>query len=112
MSEVLDSTRELVRLEVALARDDVATELGRAKIGAVALGVSAGVAFSAFTMLMAAIALSFARTWLAALILGAILLAVAVVLALFGRDALPKAPLALTAARMGQDLRAIEERSA
>ena len=47
--QALDETRNLVRLEVALARDELRRELGHVKVGAVALAGAAFFAASAFT---------------------------------------------------------------
>jgi hypothetical protein len=66
--EALDEMRNLVRLEVALAREEAQSELARAKASAIALAAAAVLAISAFSLFMVAIAASFGSIWLAALI--------------------------------------------
>jgi len=110
--EALDGTRELVRLEVALARDEITTELGGIRTAAVSLGAGAALAVSALTMFMVTIASAFAGMWLAALIIGVILLVGAGGLAMVGLRALPKRPLEDTKDRIVADLKQFRERIA
>lgn len=110
--EAVDETRELVRLEVELAKEELRDEIGRAKIGAIALGAGGGLALSGVTMFFVTIAMAFTMEWLAALIIGGILVVMAGVLALGGYKALPKRPLEQTKERIETDLKQLKERVA
>lgn len=110
--EAVDETRELVRLEVALAKEELRSELTRAKFGGIALGAGAGAALCGVTMCFVAIAAAFAWVWLAALIIGGILLVLAGTLAYGGFQALPKRPLEETKERIESDLKQLKERVA
>jgi hypothetical protein len=110
--EALDQTRELVHLEVALARNEVATELAQAKTGAIALGAAAATAISSLTMFIVAIALSFSVMWLAALGLAIVLLLLAVALGFAGHKMFPTRPLAQTKERIETDLSQLKGRLA
>lgn len=110
--EALDQVGELVRLEAALARQEVRDELSRAKAAAVALGAAGALAVSGWTMFMVTIALAFKWSWLAALILGGILTFLAAAMALGGWSALPGRPLAQTRERIGADVKQLKERIA
>lgn len=110
--EALDETRELVRLEVALAREEVKSEITQAKTAGVVLGAAGALGISAFTMFMVAIASAWAWTWLAALIIAGILMSMAGVLAFAGWSELPTKPLPETRERLQTDLRQLRERVA
>jgi hypothetical protein len=110
--EALDETRDLVRLEIALAREELKAEIAHAKLAGVALGSASAAAISAITMFMVAIALAFGRSWLAALIIGGILLCMSAAMGFAGWVALPKKPLVETRERIESDLRQLKERVA
>jgi uncharacterized membrane protein YqjE len=111
--EAIDETRELARLEVELAKEELWTELRSAKLGGIALGAGAGAALSGVTMCFVAIAMAFSMEWLAALIIGGILLALAAALAIGGYVALPSRPLLEeTRERVETDLKRLRERVA
>ncbi|HTQ45152.1 MAG TPA: phage holin family protein [Polyangiaceae bacterium] len=111
--EAIDETRELARLEVELAKEELLSELQQAKAGGIAIGIGAGVALSGVTLCFVAIAMAFRMEWLAALVIGGILLALAALLALGGYKALPRRPLlGETKERMQTDLKQLKERVA
>lgn len=110
--EAVDETRELVRLEVELAKEELREELGRAKLSAIAIGAGAGLALSGVTMFFVTIAMAFRMEWLAALIIGGILVVLAGVMALGGYKALPRRPLEQTKERIETDLKQLKERVA
>jgi hypothetical protein len=110
--EALDDTRELVRLEVALAREELRGELTRAKAAALALGTAGVLGVSAFTMFVVAAAVAFSLSWLAALILGVVLLVTAVAIGFAGYKAMPRKPLGATKDRIQSDLKQLKERIA
>jgi hypothetical protein len=110
--EALDETRDLVRLEVELAREELKAELSRAKTSGVALGAAGALSIAGFAMFMVAIATAFSRTWLAALLIGAILTLLAGAAGLGGWKALPRKPLGETKERLESDLKQLKERIA
>lgn len=112
MREAFDEVRELVRLEVAMARQEVQGELTQAKAAGIALGAGAALAIAALTMFLVAIAAAFKTIWLAALIIGGIVLLVAGALGYAGWKAIPRRPLAETKERVETDLKQLRERTA
>lgn len=110
--EAIAETRELVRLEVALAREEIKTEMTRAKAGAIAMAVAATAAVCGLTLCLVAIAAAFSVIWLAALVLGAILLLGAGAAALLGWKAVPKRLMGSTRERLQTDVKQLKERIA
>jgi Putative Actinobacterial Holin-X, holin superfamily III len=110
--EALDETRELVRLEVALAREEIRAELTQAKGAAVALSGAMALAIASFTMFMVAIALAFDLGWLAALVIGLVLSCISGALVLAGYRAIPRHPMVDTKDRIASDLKQLKERIA
>jgi hypothetical protein len=108
--EALEETRDLVRIEIALAREEIGGQLAKAKVGAIALGAAAALALLASTMALVAMAAAFACVWIAALVIAGILLIAAGVIGLFGWRAMPKRPLAETRGRLESDLEQLKER--
>jgi len=108
--QLLEDTRNLVRLEVALAREEIQDELAGAKSGGMALGAAGVLAVSAFTMFMVAIANAWHLTWFSSLIIGIILMSMSGVMALYGWHDLPKKPLPETKERVSFDLQRLAER--
>ena len=112
MKEALDETRELVKLEVALAREEVRKETREAKAAGIGIGAAAALAISGFTMLLVSVALAFSATWLPALLVGAIVLAAAGIAGLLGYGAVPRKPLDETRRRLTTDVNMVKERLA
>jgi hypothetical protein len=110
--DALDQTRELARLEVALARQEITAGIAQAKVGAITMGAAAVAALSALAMFLVAIAAAFRTLWLSALVLGGILVVLALVLGLAGWRAIPKRPLLGTRERLETDLKDLKERVA
>lgn len=110
--EALDETRELVKLEVALAREELKAELTQAKAAGISIGAAGALALSALTMFFVTIAAAFSLMWLASLILGGILLVVAGLLGFLGYKALPRKPLVETKERFESDVKQLRERIA
>lgn len=98
--EALDETRELARLEVALAREDFKSEITKAKTGALTLAGAAAAAPAGIALCLVALAATFPVRWLAALVLGGALLVVATAAGLIGWRALPKRPMLKTRGRL------------
>ena len=110
--EAIDGTRDLVRLEVELARQELGEELVRAKSGAVMLAAAAAMAVVGVTMLLATIALAAGRSWLCALLIGGGALLAAGLLGWSGWRAVPLQPLPATRERVEVGLRSLRERVA
>jgi len=110
--EAVEDARHLIRLEIALARDELTHQIASAKTAAISLGAAAGALVSSLTMFMVAIAAAFTAISLAALVLGAFLLAASSWLGFAGFKALPREPLAQTRRRLETDLQELKERVA
>ena len=110
--EVLGDTRELVRIEVALARDELGHEVASARTSAIAIGIAAVAFIAAFAVFMLAIVLALKAGWVGALVVGGILLAAAISLGFVGWSALPTKPLAQTKGRLQANVERLKERMA
>jgi hypothetical protein len=110
--EALGDTRELVRLEVALAREDLRSEVAAAKTSAIVLGGAAAAAVAGLAVLVVALVLALDAGWVGALVAGGILLVVALALGLIGAKAMPTNPLVGTRGRILSDVRHLKERIA
>jgi protein-S-isoprenylcysteine O-methyltransferase Ste14 len=110
LHQALGEVGEVVRLEVALARRELTTELAAGKAAAIALGTASASALMALTMLLVAIALALPIPWIGAVVIGAVLLALAAGLAAVGWRRLPKRPLEKTKNRVETDIAEAKER--
>jgi hypothetical protein len=110
--EALDETRELVRLEVALARQELTAELSRAKASVASFAAAGVLGVCGLTLMLAAIPLAFRMAWLVALVLGAILAVVACAIALGSWMGRPRKLLGETRERIQSDLKQLKERIA
>jgi NADH:ubiquinone oxidoreductase subunit K len=109
IKQAVDEARELVRLEIALAKNEVKSEAKDARRAAIAFGVSAGLAVGGVTMFFVAIALAFSSGPVAALIVGAIVLVIAACASLIGVGLFPRKPLVETRHRLESDVRIVKE---
>ncbi|MEY4550236.1 MAG: hypothetical protein RL685_6431, partial [Pseudomonadota bacterium] len=96
LRQTLDETKELVRLEVELARQDVSSELKQVKAAGILLGGAAAFAVVAIAMLDVALIIALGTTVTAALVVALIVLLQAGLLGYLGYRKLPKAPLQRT----------------
>jgi hypothetical protein len=110
--EALDETRELVRLEVALAREELTAELSQARTAIVSLAAAGALAVSGLTLVLVAVALAFGKAWLVALVVGLILAGLSGVIGLGGWKALPRRLLGETRERIESDFKQLKERIA
>jgi hypothetical protein len=88
LSDLVDEMGTLIRQEIALFKAELQENLGRFGIGAGALAAGGLIALSGWLALIAAAILGLSivlAPWLAALIVGAVLLALGAGLLLFGR---------------------------
>jgi Putative Actinobacterial Holin-X, holin superfamily III len=77
INSLVEDLRRLVRLEIALFKQEMALKAGRLKIGLIAIAIGAVLAFTAWLAMFAAaiIALTIVwPAWLATVVLGAMLL--------------------------------------
>ncbi len=107
--EVIDETRQLVRLEVELAKEDMKIELRKAERAGIAAGVVFVSTILLLCMLAVAVVLAFGKSWLAALIVAACFLVVGGGAGLYGYTALPKKPLERTRGRLQTDVNQLKE---
>lgn len=110
--EVVQQAKELVRLEVALARDELRQDATSAKGMGIAGGVAAVTALVGVTMLLVALALLLGPGPLPAFIIGCALCAMAIVSAIVAIQIMPRQPMSGTKTRLMQDVRLLKERVA
>ena len=110
--EAVDETKELVRLEVALAKREAMKDIAHAKTAGICFGVATAAALLGLSLLLVALALAIAPTAVPALIIGAVLLAVAAGAGFYGWRAVPRKPLDDTRRRVETDARMLKERIA
>lgn len=109
LRQTLEETKELVRLEVALAREDLRTELKQAKTAGILLGIAAALAVVAIAMFDVAVIIALGNTVTAALIVAFLVVAEVAVIGFIGYRKLPKAPLQRTRERLTSDVRELKE---
>ena len=107
--EAIEESRQLVKIEVELAKAELRDELADAKRSAILFGVAAVAALLAAAMMFVALALAIFPGPVPALVIGALLIATAGVLGLFGYKKVPKKPLDRTRQRLEADARVIKE---
>lgn len=109
MKVAVSEARELMRTEVALAKDEVHRELTGVKRSAVSFGVTAALVFLGVAMLLIAWALAFFPNPIPSAIAGGVLLVGAAIAGFIGYRAVPKRPLAATKARLETDVQVLKE---
>jgi uncharacterized membrane protein YqjE len=107
--EALDEAKELVRIEVQLARDEVKEEILQTKKAAIAFGIAAGAGVLLLCALTIAVVFALGGTAVAALGVAGVLVVLAVASALFGYTKLPKSPLGRTRNRLQTDVSQLKE---
>lgn len=88
LGDLADDLRRLFRLEIELFKRELAEKAGRLSRGLIAVAAGGFLAFSAWLVLLAAAVLALSivlRPWLAALIVGVVVLLVAAVLLILGK---------------------------
>lgn len=109
LRQTLDETKELVRLEVELARQDITSELKQVKTAGIFLGIAAALAVVFIAMLNVAMVIALGATLTAALVVAAMVALEVAVLGYIGYRKLPKAPLQRTRERLVSDVRELKE---
>jgi hypothetical protein len=103
-------TKQLVEIELALAKDELRHDLADAKRAAISFGVAAVAALLAATMMLVGLALAIFPGPVPALVIGAGLLVTAGALGFVGYRKVPTKPLERTRRRLETDVEAIKER--
>jgi uncharacterized membrane protein YqjE len=107
--EVLDETKELVRIETRLARQELVSDLEQLKYAAVFGGVAVGLALLTLVALLLAFVLAIGGSASAALLSAIVLLLAASLCAALAYQRLPKPPLARTRERLVSDVTQLKE---
>jgi hypothetical protein len=107
--EAVDEARYLVRLEVALAREEVKREVGAAKNAGIAFGAAAVASVLGLSLILVALALAIFPGPLPALVMGLILVAAGALAGMTGVKLLPKKPLVETRHRLETDFETLKE---
>ena len=107
--EALDEARELVRIEVELAKGEVEREIQQAKRAAIGFGVAAAAATVALSMFAVAIVLALGATPVASLLVGGMFAVVAGVAGFLAYTTIPRKPLERTRHRLKADMNQLKE---
>src|SRR5262245_90086 len=97
--DAMDEAKQLIRLEVALARDEVKREAVATKNAGIAFGVGGAAMLVGITLLFVALALAIFPGPIPSLVIGLLLVASAALACVAGVKLLPKKPLAETRRR-------------
>jgi tetrahydromethanopterin S-methyltransferase subunit F len=108
--EAVDEAKQLIRLEVELAKDEVRREVVATKNAGIALGVGAAVLLLGVSLLLVALALAIFPGPIPSLVLGVILVLSALLAGIAGIRLLPKKPLAETRRRLETDIDVVKGR--
>lgn len=109
MRQVLDETKELVRIETRLARDELESDLLQLKTAAIFGGVALLLAVLSLSTLVVAIILALGGAASVAFLIAAALLLGGSGLALLAYRRAPKPPLARTRDRLTSDVTQLKE---
>jgi uncharacterized membrane protein YqjE len=109
MRDVLTETRELVRLEARLARDELEWDLLQLKSAAIFGGVALLLAVLALSTLLVAVILALGGAATVAFVVSAVLLLGGSALAFVAYQRAPKPPLVRTRDRLKRDVTQVKE---
>jgi len=107
--EAMLEAKELVKLEVALAREEVKREVLATKGAAIALGVGTALLSVGLSLVLVSLALALFPGPIPLLVLGLILAGGAALAGSAGMKLLPKKPLAETLRRLETDIETVKE---
>jgi uncharacterized membrane protein YqjE len=107
--QALQETKELARLEIKLAREELREDLLQLKRAAILIGIAAVLGIVAIALLDVAVVIALGGTVGSALLITGIVVAEVAILGYIGYRQLPKTPLQHTRARLSADLHTIEE---
>ena len=109
LRQTIDGTKELVRLELALAHEELQSDLRRLKAAAIMGAVAIVLAFMTLATLILALVLALGGTALSAVGVAVILAVVCAATGLAAYKNVPRVPLERTRARLASDVRQFEE---
>ena len=112
VKEILDETKQLVKVEVELAKTEVIREAMSLQKAAIGFGVAAGAVVYAIGMLLVALALAFYPGPVPALVIAGCLFLIAAIGGFLGWHFLPKKPLPHTRERLETSVKLFKERIA
>lgn len=107
--EAIAEARELVKLEIVLAKDEILAEVDRARRAAIVLGAAAALAVGGLTLVLLALVRALHSGALLPFVLGAALLSLAGAVTLGGWHGVPRHPLGRTRKRLAADLETFKE---
>lgn len=107
--EALDEAKELVRLEVEIAKDEVKQEVAQTKKAAIGFGVALAFALVVLSLLAVAIVLAVGGTAAAALAVAGVFLVLGGVAGYVGYTMIPKKPMDKTLTRVKRDVNQLKE---
>jgi uncharacterized membrane protein YqjE len=107
--EAMDEAKELVRLEVELAKEEVKEELKQVEHAAIGFGIAAAASVLVLCLLAVALVLALGGTALAALAVAGAFLVIGGLAAWLGYGMLPKSPLVKTRHRLQNDVNQLKE---
>ncbi len=105
----LDEARELVRVEIEIAKGELHREVERAKHAAIVLGLAAASSILVLSSLVVAAVLALGGAPGIAIVAAAIFLVLGVGCGLAGYTMIPKTPLGQTRRRLESDVRQLKE---
>lgn len=109
VKEAMDEAKELVRLEVELAKEEVKEELKQVEHAAIGFGIAAAASVIVLCLLAMALVFALGGTALAALAVAAGFLVAGGIAAWIGYGMLPKSPLEKTRHRLQNDVNQLKE---
>lgn len=109
VKEALDEAKELIRLEVEIAKDEVKQEVAQTKRAAIGFGVALAFALVVLSLLAVAIVLAVGGTAVAALAVAGVFLVLGGVAGYLGYTMIPKKPLDKTMNRVKRDVNQLKE---
>ena len=110
VKQALDEAKQLVRLEVELAKDEMRREVKEAKASAIALGVAAMAGVLLLATLIAVLVVAIGP--IGGLVVAGVLAVLGGLCAFAGYKMLPKKPLHDTRKRIERDVHGLKERMA
>ncbi len=107
--QAIDEGRELVRLEIALAKEEVKEELKQVQHAAIGMAIALASSVLVLCLLAVALVLALGGTAIVALLVALGFLVVGGLAALLGYGTLPKMPLERTRGRLEKDVNQLKE---
>jgi Flp pilus assembly protein TadB len=109
LRQSLDESRELVRLEIRLAQEELREDVHKLKAAGILLALAAASAIVALAMFHLALVFALGGTVGAALLVALIAVLEVAIAGFIGYRQLPKVPLERTRSRWATDVRALKE---